>query len=353
MDIKVEKFRKSLKEKGLDSAIVFKPENRRYLSKFSGSSGYVVITEDKNIFITDFRYVQQAFDECKGFEIIQHTNDKTIYDILNGLCINKLGFEDEFVTVSQYNEFIEKLNDIHFTPLKDTLNRLRAIKDEDEIDEIRKAAHIADKTFEYICSILKAGITEWEVALEIENFMKKKGAAGTAFKSIVASGKRASLPHGVASHKVIEEGDFVTLDFGCIYNGYCSDMTRTVVIGKATDRQKEIYNIVLEAQEAVLGFIKPGITGYDADKIARDIIKAKGYGDYFGHGLGHGVGLEVHELPKLSPLGKDTLQANMVVTDEPGIYLPDFGGVRIEDLIVVTENGCEVLSKSPKHLIEL
>jgi Xaa-Pro aminopeptidase len=350
---RVEGLKKYLKDKELDSAIVYKPENRRYLCGFTGTSGYVIITEDRELFVTDFRYVQQASDQCKGFDIIEHNNERTLYDILNELGLKKLGFEDEYVTVSQYNEFMEKLNNIELNPLKDTLNKLRIVKDEDEIKQIKKAAEIADKAFEYICSILRPGITEWEVSLELEGFMKKKGASGTSFESIVASGKRSSLPHGVASKKKIEDGDFVTLDFGCIYNGYCSDMTRTVVIGKATDKQKEIYNTVLEAQEEALKHIKPGIKGCDVDKLARDIIEKKGYGKYFGHGLGHGVGLEVHEGPRLSPLGKDTLKANMVVTDEPGIYLPNFGGVRIEDLIVVTEDGCETLSKSPKHLIEL
>lgn len=353
MNNKVGRLKKYLRENSLNSAIVFKPENRRYLSGFTGSSGYVVITQDKELFVTDFRYVQQATNQCKDFDIIEHNNDRTIYDILKELGLNKLGFEDQFVTVSQYNDFKENLNGIELIPLKDTLNKIRIIKDEDEITQIRKAAEIADNTFKYICSILKPGITEWEISLEIESFMKKNGASGTSFESIVASGKRSSLPHGVASQKVIEDGDFVTIDMGCIYNGYCSDMTRTVVVGKASDKQKEIYNIVLEAQGEALKHIKPGVTGYDVDKIARDIIKDKGYGEYFGHGLGHGVGLEVHESPRLSPLGKDTLKANMVVTDEPGIYLPDFGGVRIEDLIVVTEDGCEVLSKSPKELIEL
>lgn len=353
MNNKVERFRKSLNENNLDSAIVFKPENRRYLSGFTGTSGYVVITEEKNFFITDFRYVNQASKQCEGFEILKHTNDRTLYDILNELGLKNLGFEDTFVTVSQYNDFNDKLMGISLKPLRDTLDKLRMIKDQDEIEEIKKAAQIADEAFEYICEVIKPGITEWEVALEIENFMKKKGATGTSFESIVASGIRSSMPHGVASHKVIENGDFVTLDFGCIYNGYCSDMTRTVVVGKASEKQKEIYNVVLEAQETALEAIKPGITGYEADKVARGIIEAKGFGEYFGHGLGHGVGLEVHESPRLSPLGKDILKANMVVTDEPGIYLPDFGGVRIEDLIVVTENGCERLSKSPKHLIEL
>lgn len=238
MNNKVERLKKYLKEKNLDSAIVFKPENRRYLSGFTGSSGYVVVTEDKELFITDFRYVQQATGQCKGFDIIEHTNDRTIYDILNELGLKKLGFEDEFLTVSLYNDFNQKLNDTELIPLKDALSKLRIIKYQDEIDQIRKAAEIADGAFEYICSVIKPGVTEWEVSLELESFMKKNGASGTSFESIVASGKRSSLPHGVASQKVIEDGDFVTLDFGCIYNGYCSDMTRTVVVGKASDKQK-------------------------------------------------------------------------------------------------------------------
>jgi len=346
-------FRKKIIDSGLDAVIVYKPENRRYLSGFTGTAGYVLLTRDRNIFITDFRYVNQASEQCKDFEIIKHTNERTLYDILNEFEVKTLGFEEEFVTFSQYEEFNEKLNNVELVPLKGVINKLRTIKTEDEIENIRKAANIADMAFEHICSLLKPGVTEWEISLELESFMKKQGASGTSFESIVASGKRSSLPHGVASQKVIENGDFVTLDFGCIYNGYCSDMTRTVVIGKATSKQKEIYEIVLNAQEAALESIRAGITGFEVDKIARDIITDKGYGEYFGHGLGHGVGLEVHEAPRLSPLGKDTLEENMVVTDEPGIYIPDFGGVRIEDLVVVKKDGYEILTKSPKHLIEL
>jgi Xaa-Pro aminopeptidase len=192
-----------------------------------------------------------------------------------------------------------------------------------------------------------------DVALELEYFMKKKGATGLSFDSIVASGKRSSLPHGVASDKIIEDGDFLTLDFGCVYNGYCSDMTRTIVVGKASERQKEIYNIVLNAQMRALENIKPGMTGFELDKIARDVIIDAGYGEYFGHGLGHGVGLEVHEMPNVNPNAQNTLLPGMIITDEPGIYIPDFGGVRIEDLIVITINGYEVLSSSTKKLIEL
>ncbi len=353
MKERLEGLRKYLNENKIDACIIYKPQNRRYLSGFTGSAGYVVLTEEKNLFITDFRYVEQASVQCIDFEIVKHTDNRTLYDILNELGIKSLGFEEGDVTYSQYKDFIDNLNDIELIELKGVVNKLRMIKSETEIENIRRAAEIADKAFEYICTIIKPGISEREVSLELEFFMKKNGASGNSFESIVASGKRSSLPHGVATDKIIEDGDFVTLDFGCIYNGYCSDMTRTVVIGKASPKQEEIYNIVLRAQEEALKFIKPGMKGFEVDKIARDIIKESGYGDYFGHGLGHAVGMEVHESPRLSPLGKEELKPNMVVTDEPGIYLPDFGGVRIEDLVVVKENGCEILSKSPKTLIEL
>jgi len=215
------------------------------------------------------------------------------------------------------------------------------------------AARIADKAFNRICKLIKPGITERDIALELEFYMKKLGATSTSFTSIVASGERSALPHGTATDKKIKEGEFLTLDFGCVYNGYCSDMTRTVVIGKANERQREIYSVVLEAQEKALKYIKPGVKGCDVDRVARDIIKEKGFGQYFGHGLGHSLGLEIHESPRLSPTSNDILQEGMVVTDEPGIYIPDFGGVRIEDLVLVTATGFEVLSNSPKELIEL
>lgn len=353
MEIRIAKLRELLQEMKLDSALIYKPENRRYMSGFTGTSGYVFITMDKAYFITDFRYIQQAAAQCKGYEILQHSNEKTLYQILEAFPIQRMGFEGDFATYQEYQELTEKLPNVLFQSLGNALGKLRVIKDAQEIALIERAAEIADEAFSHICRYIKPGATEWEIALELENFMKKNGASGTSFDSIVASGKRSSLPHGVASDKVIETGDFVTLDFGCIYQGYCSDMTRTIVVGKASEKQKEIYSIVLDAQMQALEYIKPGVTGIVVDQVARNIISSKGYGTYFGHGLGHGVGLEVHEAPRLSPLGKDVLQPGMIVTDEPGIYLPDFGGVRIEDLVLVTETGCRALSKSTKELIEL
>ncbi|OPJ55623.1 M24 family metallopeptidase [Alkalithermobacter paradoxus] len=350
---RIQNLRKEMKERNLQAVIIYKPQNRRYISGFTGSAGYALITEDKAIFFTDFRYIQQASNQCKDFEILEISKVKSVTEYLNEMNIETLGFEDDFMDFATYSKFTDELKNTKLVPLKGLMLNLRSIKDEEEINMIAKAAQIADKAFEHILSFIKPGVCERDLYLEIEHFMKKNGASGVSFEPIVASGKRSSLPHGVASEKIIEDGDFLTLDFGCIYNGYCSDMTRTIVVGKASDEQKKIYNIVLEAQTKALEAVRPGITGEELDKIARDIITKEGYGDKFGHGLGHGVGLEVHELPHVNSIGKDPLRAGMVITDEPGIYIPDFGGVRIEDLILVTEEGYKVLSNSPKELIEL
>ncbi|MGP1406292.1 M24 family metallopeptidase, partial [Filifactor alocis] len=230
---------------------------------------------------------------------------------------------------------------------------LRAVKDEEEIDNLRQAAAIADKGFLHVLDIVKPGMTEKELALELEFFMRKQGASGLSFTTIVASGIRSSMPHGVASDKVIEKNDMLTLDFGCMYNGYCSDMTRTFVVGTADERQKELYNIVLETQLKVLEAIKPGARCKEIDALSREIIGGYGYGEFYGHGLGHGVGLEIHELPVLNGTSEFVLEENMVVTDEPGIYLPDFGGVRIEDTVLVTKDGYDLISRSTKEFIEI
>ncbi len=356
MKERIEKVRSSFKSKEIEGIVVYKPENRRYLSGFTGTTGYVIITEEKNIFATDFRYTEQASSQCSSYEIKEIDNKYTIYDIINELGINKLGIEDAFITYKFANKIKQKVKNIELIPLEGLIINQRMIKDESELKLIEKAAQITDDAFDYIINDIKVGMTEEEVAIKIEYFMREKGAEGRSFDFIVASGKRSSMPHGVASDKVIEDGDFVTIDMGCKYKGYCSDFTRTFIMGKANKRQKEIYDIVLEAEKKVIQNIKPGVTGYELDKIARDIISQKGYGDNFGHGLGHGVGLEIHELPRLSfhKSSKDIkLQEGMVITDEPGIYINNFGGVRIEDLIVVTKDGCKVLSKSTKELIEV
>lgn len=353
MNDRFKKVHPVLDEKSLDAVLIIQPENRRYFSGFTGSSGYVVISKKDNHFITDFRYEDQSKKQCVNFEVSVTDMNKNWISILRNFGYKRIGFEDVFMDVATYSKLKEELSGIELVPLGDKLTRIRSVKDEDEIDNLRQAAHIGDNTFTHILNYIKPGMSELDVQLEMEFHMRKQGASGLSFDMIVASGLRSALPHGVASSKIIESGDLLTLDFGCIYNGYCSDMTRTVVVGKATQRQKEIYHVVLEAQLKVYDYIKPGASCQQLDAVAREFIASKGYGKYFGHGLGHGVGLQIHELPNVNPNSKTILMENMVITDEPGIYIPDFGGVRIEDLLVVRKDGYEILSQSSKELIEL
>lgn len=355
MNKRLEKFRHQLKINSIDGALIYSDTNRNYLSGFTGDESYIIITDSDAIFITDSRYTEQASSQVLDFEVRQYAGAiiDFLTDTVKSLGIKKLGFEEDFVTFSMYDNLKNGLKDIELVQLEGIIENMRQVKDQEEIAKIQKAADIADEAFSHMLKYIKPGMTEMDISIELEFFMRSKGASRLSFTSIVASGKRSSLPHGTASLKTVEEGDFLTLDFGCVYNGYCSDMTRTIVIGKASDKQKEIYDIVLRANEEVLKNIKPGITGESLDLIARNIIGDCGYSQYFGHGLGHGVGMDIHELPHVNKRGKNPLEPNMIITDEPGIYIPGFGGVRIEDLVVVTEDGCKVLSKSAKKLIEL
>ncbi|MHB1394643.1 MAG: M24 family metallopeptidase [Clostridia bacterium] len=355
MKERVSSLRQLMSANRLDGVFAYSNENRRYLSGFTGSTGFVVIGKNIAEFITDFRYMEQAAKQCEGFDVVIQSNNlmEKIAEALRQDGVRRLGIEEDFMTVGFCEDLKRAMPGVEIIPARHVFAKLRVIKDASEIKNIRKAASIADEAFKHMLGYIKPGLSETEVALELEYTMKKKGASATSFDSIVASGVRSSLPHGVATEKIIENGEFLTLDFGCVYNGYCSDMTRTVFIGKATEKHRRIYDLVLKAQVEALKGIKPGVTGKSVDKIARDLISKEGYGEYFGHGLGHGVGLAVHEDPRLSILGENILEAGMIVTDEPGIYIPDFGGVRIEDLVLVTESGAETLSKSPKELIEL
>ncbi|MDR5658203.1 Xaa-Pro peptidase family protein [Serpentinicella sp. ANB-PHB4] len=350
---RLNKAQSILTSENIDAVLIAKPENRRYISNFTGSVGFLVITKEAPYILVDFRYIEQAKSQCEDFKVVEINKENPIENIFQKLNLKRVGFEDEYMTYQQYNKLYNKKYNIDLVPLGNKVNKLRMAKSQTEVDYIKKAASLADEAFDHILSFIQPNMVEREISLELEFFMKKKGASANSFDFIVASGKRSSLPHGVASNKKITKGDFVTFDFGCVYHGYCSDMTRTIVIGEANTKQLEIYNTVLKAQETALRAVKPGITGKELDEIARNIIAKKGFGQYFGHGLGHGVGLEVHELPHISVLGEEPLKPGMVITIEPGIYIPDFGGVRIEDLVVVTDDGYEVLSKSTKELIEL
>lgn len=350
------KVQEILQRNNLDAVLISNGKNMYYVSGFAGETGYVYISSKRHAVITDFRYTIQAEIEAQGYEIITIGNggyEEAINDILKEDGINRLGFESEDMLFATYNKLKDKLIADEFLPLADDITRLRRIKTPNELEYIKKAEAIGDTVFTEILDFIKPGMTELEIAARIEYLLKVNGGTTTSFPAIVASGVNSSMPHAVPSQKKIEMGDFLTMDFGCVYNGYCSDMTRTIVIGKASDKQKEVYNTVLKAQMAVLDVIKAGFTGKELDKIARDIIYNAGYEGCFGHGLGHSVGLAIHEGPRLSVSEDDVILAGMTETIEPGIYIKDFGGVRIEDLVVVTETGCENFTHSDKHLIEL
>lgn len=351
---KLEKLRNQFSKQGIDGILITSPYNRRYMTNFTGTAGVVLISETQALFITDFRYVEQASKQAQGFEIIQHKGiiHEEIAQQLVALGIKKLGFEQDYVNYSDYTLY-EKAFSVDLVPVSRLIENLRLIKTESEIKILKEAADIADAAFKHILDYIKPGVTELEVSNELEFFMRKAGATSSSFDTIVASGTRSALPHGVASDKVIEKGDFVTLDYGALHKGYVSDITRTVAVGEPSDKLKEIYDVVLESQLLAVEKIKPGMTGIEADAIARNYISEKGYGEYFGHSLGHGIGLEVHEGPALSVRSDIVLQPGMVVTVEPGIYLPGVGGVRIEDDTLITEDSNEKLTHSTKDLIIL
>ncbi|WP_284699719.1 M24 family metallopeptidase [Planococcus beigongshangi] len=349
--LKLQKLRKEMAQHEIEAFLITSEFNLRYITAFTGSSGLAIVTEDKALFITDFRYTEQAAEQCKGFEIVQAKTNllEEAAEQAKNLGIQKLSFEKDFMTYSSYEQYKEKM-DAELKPVSGIIEKIRMIKTPEEVEILKAAAKIADDAYEYICTFIKPGMTELEVSNELEFFMRKQGATSSSFDIIVASGFRSALPHGVASDKVIESGDFVTMDFGALYNGYISDITRTVAVGEPSEKLKEIYQVVLEAQEMGVEKIGPGMTGFDADAIGRDHIKSKGYGDAFGHSTGHGIGLEVHEGPGLSFKSQVVLEPGMAVTVEPGIYLPGIGGVRIEDDILITESGNERLTKSSKEL---
>lgn len=336
------------------TAIIHKPENMRYLSGFLGE-GALLIGQDVNMIVTDFRYTEAAATQAPGWEIVMSSNELPQNQILAERA-NKIGkpifWEEDFLTIREGKELGAKL-DPAMKPLEGLVEALRIVKDDDEIATMAKASAITDAAFAEILTKLKPGLTEKQVALMLYNAQIERGASDLSFSTIVASGENASLPHAIPTDRVIQRGDVVTMDFGCKVNGYCSDFTRTVAIGEISPKLKEIYKIVLDANLMALDGLKPGKTGVAVDKIARDYIAKHGYGEYFGHGLGHGVGLMIHEAPRLSPVGKTVLEPGMAVTVEPGIYLPGIGGVRIEDLCIVTEKGYRNLCASPKELITL
>lgn len=347
-----------LKDMELDAVLVTDPYNVRYLSGFAGEA-ILLISKTTGTLITDSRYTIAAMDSAgqRGFDVLEMKQDKPsmawLKEIISEDQLKVIGFENENISYKDFDDYSTKLEGVEWKKMGDALETLRMIKNFEELTHMQIAAGISDIAFNEICKIIQPGMTELDVAAELEYIMKMNGGDGLAFDTIVASGKNSAKPHAVPGKKYIQEGDFVTMDFGCKYNGYCSDMTRTIVVGKASEEQKKVYDVVLKAQLAALDALKPGMKGKEVDKVARDIITEAGYGENFGHGLGHSVGLFIHEEPRLSPSEDRELIPNTIETVEPGIYIADFGGVRIEDMVVLTEDGCRVLSKSPKQLIEI
>lgn len=334
--------------------IITKPENIRYFSGFTGE-GALVLTGEKNTVITDFRYTEQAESQSPGWEIIQTSRDLRLPAAI-GRALNASGaksayYESDHVTVKMLKDLSEALEGIELMEASDAADAARAIKSAEEIELHRRAAALTDQAFEYILTRLRPGVTEMQLKAELDFYFVTHGAEGASFNAIIASGPNGSLPHAEPSERKIEIGDFVTFDFGCKIGGYCSDFTRTVAVGKVDPKLDAIYQVVLQAQLAGVAAVRPGIEAGAVDKVCRDIITDAGYGENFGHGTGHGVGLLIHEAPRLGVDSDTVLKPGMIVTVEPGIYLPGIGGVRIEDLVCVTETGCEVLSRYAKELI--
>lgn len=347
-----------MKDLELDAVLLSGRHNVRYLTGYCGDTGCAYVTADRLCVMTDFRYIFQAKAEAKDCEVFDIAEGGGSYDqLLARLAaedgVKRLGFEGEELLFAQYARYEAALSGITLVSVSDRLKRLRAVKEAYEFDFLRRAEQIGDEVFTELLDFIKPGMTELAVAARLEYALKCHGAEGISFAPIVASGVHSSMPHAVPTEKKLEKGDFLTMDFGCIYRGYCSDMTRTIVIGKADERQRAIYDTVLRAQEAVLAQLKPGMTGKEIDAIARTLIDEAGYAGCFGHSLGHGTGLDIHEEPYASTRAIGTVDAGMTLTVEPGIYVQDYGGVRIEDMVGMTADGYENFTHATKALIEL
>ncbi|MBQ3037820.1 MAG: aminopeptidase P family protein [Clostridia bacterium] len=340
-----DRLRQSMMED--EAVLITSCPNIFYYSGFTSEDAKIVITKSQQMLFTDSRYTIQARLEAKGFDIYDKADD--FKKAIKGLECKIICFEEEALSVAQYEKL--KAFGKELKPFSKEIKKPRETKDSAELRKIAEAERLGDEAFSYILKHISVGRTEKEIASELEFFMRKNGASALSFETICASGVRSAMPHGTASDKVIKKGDFVTLDFGCILDGYCSDMTRTIVMGTPSQKQKEIYDVVLKAQISAINAVKCGARCADCDMAARKIIEDAGYGNNFGHGTGHSVGIEIHESPNLSPKSDAILQAGNVVTVEPGIYIDGFGGVRIEDLVQINDQNTENLTKSVKDLI--
>ncbi|MFO7880910.1 MAG: Xaa-Pro peptidase family protein [Kosmotogaceae bacterium] len=360
MESRLQKLREKMKENNLDSVLIynFEGSNRAttwYLSGFSGSFGILFVTRDRKYVITDSRYFTQVKKQST-YELIPYTDGKeqlkkTLSDLVKSNNVNKLGYESERITHSQFMEYVEPL-DTSKIEVDEIIKEMRSIKTEDEINKIKKAVTVAEEAIKSSMQYIKRGNTENEVAARI-NFEIYRRGGKPSFETIVVSGKRSALVHGTPSDKKIENGEFVLIDYGAMVDGYCSDITRTFLVGEATPKMKRVYEIVQKAQRKAREEARVGIKGVDLHKVAQEIIEDEGFGEYFGHGLGHGLGMEVHENPGASSRNEDPLPENAVITIEPGIYIPNEFGVRIEDDVVIRKKHCEVLTTLDRDMKSL
>lgn len=353
MQHRLERFDAKLAQSGLDALLVTGQNNIYYLTNFWGTNATVFITKNRRLFLTDSRYTLIAKQSVHGFDIIESKDPlKAIVKLIEADKLETIGFDNQ-VSFAYYQGLQAIFEGYTLSPQNNFMEELRMIKDDKELATIRKACSISDRAFTDVLDFIKPGqTTELQVANFLDFRMREYGASGTSFESIIASGYRSAMPHGVASEKVIQSGETLTMDFGCYYKHYVSDMTRTIHIGETTDEEREIYDLVLRSNQALIDVAKAGMTRRDYDKVARDVIVEAGYGSHFTHGIGHGIGLDIHEIPYFGN-SDETIEAGMVLTDEPGVYLADKYGVRIEDDIIITENGCELITLAPKELIVL
>lgn len=352
MTERIQKLRKALSGEGLDALLVSEPLHIRYLSGFSGDSGLALVGPQQTFLITDFRYEEQARIQAPGAQLLIAKDGfvEKMAELSPEVTGHRIGFEEAHLPYKTYKKLREHLSHAEWIAQDGLVERLSIVKDAQEIAHIREAVRIADRVFEQIVPLLRPGIAEREIAAEMEYAIRKHTPEGPSFEAIVASGPRSSMPHASVTDRKIRSGDLVILDFGAISGGYASDVTRTLAIGTPTAEQRKIHEIVLHAQEAALAAAKADMSCSELDRVARTIVEHAGYGPQFGHSLGHGVGLNVHEQPRISSKSEHILKPGMVVTIEPGIYLPGWGGVRIENLVVIHQNGCENLTTAPKQL---
>ena len=349
----LEKYRSLLNDE-VQGLFLTSRYSRMYAAEFDISEGYAIVGKEGARYFTDSRYIESAQKNLKGFEVYDFKGDlfTCLNQAISDLNISCLGYEENYLTVAEFRHFSDKLQ-AEFTPMQKSINAFRASKEPWEIDRMIKAQEITDRAFTEVCTRIREGMSEKELAAELIYCLYKNGGEGLSFDPIVVSGPNTSMPHGVPGDRKLQKGDFITLDFGVIYQGYCSDMTRTVALGYATEEMKKVYDTVLRAQLAGIAASKAGATGREVDAAARDIIRDAGYGEYFGHSYGHSLGLEIHEAPNCTPKNENPIPHHAVCSAEPGIYIPDQFGVRIEDVVIFEENGCTDITHSHKELIIL